>query len=85
MPRWENLWVNANLATMATPIPSLGLIQNAAIAVNSGRIAWIGSMDDLPTPHSHLAHTFTDVKKHWITPHWFPEGAPIFRGKILLL
>ncbi len=68
MPRWENLWVNANLATMATPIPSLGLIQNAAIAVNSGRIAWIGSMDDLPTPHSHLAHTFTDVKKHWITP-----------------
>ena len=62
MPQWEHLWVNANLATMATPIPSLGLIQNAAIAVNNGRIAWIGSMDDLPTPHDHLAHTFTDVK-----------------------
>ena len=68
MPQWEHLWVNANLATMATLAPSLGLIQNAAIAANNGRIAWIGSMDDLPSPHSHLAHTFTDVKNHWITP-----------------
>ena len=41
------LLVNANFATMAGDARH-GLIENGALAISEGRIAWIGPLDALP-------------------------------------
>lgn len=46
-PPWDRLWTGVNLATMTDP--ALGTIEDGAIAVAGGRIAWLGKAADLPT------------------------------------
>jgi imidazolonepropionase len=62
--RWDNLWINAQIATMA-PGSDYGLIQNAALAVKDDKIAWVGKMADLP---ENVAATITDAEGRCITP-----------------
>ena len=38
---WDALWRNGKVATMTTNAP-FGLIERGAIAVQDGRIAWVG-------------------------------------------
>ena len=45
---WDSLWTNVHLATMAPPHP-YGEIRNAALAVQDGKIAWLGPLSDLST------------------------------------
>jgi imidazolonepropionase len=46
---WDRLFINTALATMATrPDAPYGLIENAAVAVSGGRIAFAGPMAELP-------------------------------------
>jgi imidazolonepropionase len=45
---FELLLINANVATMTGDAP-FGLVEDGAIAVTDGRIAWIGPMASLPT------------------------------------
>ncbi len=44
---WDSLWTNVHLATMAQP-QSYGEIRNGALAVQDGKIAWLGPLSDLP-------------------------------------
>ncbi len=62
--QWDTLWVNAVIATMQAGTP-YGLLENAALAVKDGKIAWIGRMLDLKDPH---ALKINDVKGKCITP-----------------
>ena len=48
MARWDALWVNANLATMTRSGRPYGAIENGALAVSDGRIAWVGPEVELP-------------------------------------
>ncbi|ODU51861.1 MAG: imidazolonepropionase [Lysobacteraceae bacterium SCN 69-48] len=45
--RWDLLLTHATLATLDGETP-FGLLENAALAIADGRIAWLGSMDALP-------------------------------------
>ena len=47
-PPWDSLWTNGRLATMRANGVPYGAIENAAIAVKDGRIAWLGPMADVP-------------------------------------
>jgi imidazolonepropionase len=46
--RWDRIWLGGQVATLAPGRPGLGLIENAAIAVRDGRIAFVGAVADLP-------------------------------------
>jgi imidazolonepropionase len=65
MVRWEALWVNARLATMAPGGDPYGTIEDGAIAVADGRIGWVGARADLP---EHAAEAVHDAGGRWITP-----------------
>lgn len=47
--KWDRIWLGGRVATLAPDKPGLGLIENAAIATRGGRIAFVGSVTDLPT------------------------------------
>ena len=46
--RWDTVWLDARLATLTPDRPGLGVIEGGVIAVQDGRIAFVGSRDDLP-------------------------------------
>lgn len=65
-PVCDTLWINARLATMAGG--GFGIIEDAAIAIDKGRICWVGSMSalrDVPQSQAPIVH---DAKGKWITP-----------------
>ena len=66
---WDRMWIGARLATMAakTGVP-YGAIEDAAIAVEQGRIAWLGPMADLPAAPDACAREVRDAGGRWITP-----------------
>ena len=59
----ERLWINARLATMATP--AMGLVENAVLATLGNRILYAGPAAD--APRFQARHT-TDCQGRWITP-----------------
>lgn len=65
---WDGLWIHAGLATMQPGEKAYGAVENAAIAVKDGRIAWLGGIDDLPASPDELAEEVHDVGGRWITP-----------------
>ena len=46
--RFDRIWRHATLATLSPRRPGIGLIENAALAVSNGRIAFAGPMSELP-------------------------------------
>ena len=67
MAKWQSLWVNAALATMAGK-GAYGALSDGALAVEDGKIAWLGSMADLPGAPDELAVEVRDCGGQWITP-----------------
>lgn len=81
MTSFDHLIINANIATFSahygftvyenedTDSNPYGQLENAAIAVKDGKIAWIGAQEQIAT---HLPHyqenQVTDVDGKWITP-----------------
>jgi imidazolonepropionase len=61
----DRLFTNCRVATMANG--RYNSIENAALAVAVGNIAWIGSMDDLPVPLPGNVER-TDCQNQWILP-----------------
>ncbi len=45
---WDSIWLDARLATMAAGGAAYGAVEDAALAVAGGRIAWLGPQADLP-------------------------------------
>jgi imidazolonepropionase len=67
--QWDTLWLGLHLATMAPGAgPSYGKIEDAAIAADEGRIAWIGRRADLPAPPDRLARAVHECGGRWMTP-----------------
>jgi imidazolonepropionase len=68
---WDTLWTGVRLATMdssrGTAYGALGESGDGALAVSAGRIAWLGSMADLPAyePDEVSVH---DGGGRWMTP-----------------
>ena len=68
MQQWDQLWIDVNVATMAPDSNEpYGAINNAAIAVKDGKIAWIGQRQDLPEFEA-LSTPIYKGNHHWITP-----------------
>jgi imidazolonepropionase len=63
MAGYDAVWVNARLATMAPGHP-YGAVEDGAIAVRDGVIAWVGHRRDLLAE----AATVHDLGGRWITP-----------------
>lgn len=63
--QWDALWINVHLATM-TESAGYGAILDGAIAVQNGRIAWMGKRNDLPA--GYRATVEHDGKGYWLTP-----------------
>src|SRR4051812_22382707 len=62
---WDRLWMGAHLATMTDR--SLGVIEDGAIAIRDGRIAWVGPRDELTKLQWH-SNNVTQADGLWITP-----------------
>lgn len=54
---------NANIATMAGD--DYGVIEDGAIIITAGKIAWIGPQADLPDGHVEASHS---LDGRWVTP-----------------
>lgn len=65
--RWDRLLLNATVASFADDAPE-GTVEQAAIAVHNGRIAWLGRMDDLPDAPAALAIELESVEGALVTP-----------------
>ncbi|MCD1266145.1 imidazolonepropionase [Shinella sumterensis] len=62
----RRVWRNAQLATLDERLPGLGIVENGAIAVEDGRIAFAGPESELPAAFAG-AET-VDCEGRWITP-----------------
>jgi len=60
------VWSNARLATLREDMPGLGIVENGAIAVVDGRIAFAGPEAELPGEFSCAENI--DCEGRWITP-----------------
>ena len=65
--QWQTLWINVNLATMSDGSNSYGAIENGALAIANGKIAWLGTMSDLSASEYKAEHVI-DGKGAWLTP-----------------
>jgi len=61
---WDSLWLNCRVATMAGE-EAYGAIDDAAIAVQDGRIAWVGPRAELPD--GQMGET-VELGGRWVTP-----------------
>src|SRR3990167_7067737 len=62
----DKLWINAQLACFADE--QYGLLAQAAIAVQAGKIVWLGKMAELPSEMIQSAQEVIDVAGKCITP-----------------
>jgi len=65
---WDTLWLDARLATMVGGGIPYGAVEDGAIGVEDGRIAWIGRRTDLPGRPDSLAREVRGCGNRWITP-----------------
>jgi imidazolonepropionase len=63
--QWDAIWIHGQVATCE----SLGhILADAAVAVKDGKIAWVGTMQDLPAAPDTLAAAVHDVNGYLLTP-----------------
>jgi imidazolonepropionase len=63
--QWDLLLTDANLATMQAGTGAYGIIEDAALAISDGKIAWLGAKSDLP--QTTAAET-RSLAGRWLTP-----------------
>jgi imidazolonepropionase len=64
---WDQVWVGANIATMAGARP-YGSMENAALAVKGERIAWLGATADARRLAQAQGISIHEADGMWITP-----------------
>lgn len=65
MADWDLLLTDARLATMCDGEPDYGIIEDAALAITDGSIAWLGARRDLPEA---TAARSKSLHGRWVTP-----------------
>lgn len=65
MPHWDLLLTDARIATMRPGAADYGAIDDGAVAIRDGRIAWIGGRGDLPAGD---ADEVRPLGGRWLTP-----------------
>lgn len=65
MPDWELLLTDARIATMRAGATDYGVIEDGAIAISNGKIAWIGPTPELP---DDAAAPTRSLDGRWVTP-----------------
>lgn len=66
-PSWHTVIINANIATMTEGSSGYGEIIHGAIAIESGKIVWVGPQQELPSYDERLVKVI-DARGQWITP-----------------
>ncbi len=61
------IWTNARLATLDPKLSGLGIVEEAALVVRDGRIAYAGPAADLPSALL-TSSDVVDCEGRWITP-----------------
>jgi len=74
---WDTLWIDARLATMTAGGAPYGAVEDGALAVSGGRIAWIGARSDLPDA---APATVVSAGGRWITPGLIDAHTHIVHG-----
>jgi imidazolonepropionase len=64
--RFDRVWFNARVTTLASDADDLGIIEQGAVAAKDGRISFVGPEKDLPS--SWDAAERVDCEGRWITP-----------------
>ena len=64
--RFDTIWLDARLATLAPGRPGLGIVERGALAAKDGRIAFAGPMAELPTGWDAVDRVALDGR--WVTP-----------------
>jgi imidazolonepropionase len=65
---WDQVWIGADIATMVAGRGPYGNVENAALAVKGGRIAWIGPAAEGSVNAAALKIPVHDARGLWITP-----------------
>jgi len=63
----DSLWLDARLATMAGQTP-YGTLDQGAMAVDDGRIVWLGTRASLPSDAVTKAREVVHLEHAWVTP-----------------
>ncbi len=66
--KWDKLWINANIATMASGEFNYGLLKDSAMAAKDGKIVWIGKTSELSNTPNELATKVFDEEGRYLTP-----------------
>jgi len=64
--RFDTIWLDARLATLAPGRPGLGIVERGAVAAKDGRIAFAGPVAELPTGWDAINRVALDGR--WVTP-----------------
>jgi len=64
----DQLFTNAQIATMASSATPYGMNDATALGVTAGNISWMGHLDDLDLTKLADDAVITDVEGRWITP-----------------
>jgi imidazolonepropionase len=64
--RFDRIWHNARLATLAEARPGLGVVERGVVAACDGRIAFVGTAAEFPADAD--ASERIDCEGRWITP-----------------
>lgn len=68
MARWDSLWIDGHVATMAGGGEPYGAIRDGAVAVQAGRVAWVGPQRGLPDDPERCAKSVYSMGGAWLTP-----------------
>lgn len=63
--RWQTVLLNVNIATMSNGASDYGEILDGALAIENGKIAWIGKQNKMP---KYDADEIIDGEGQWLTP-----------------
>ena len=64
---FDSLWLDARFASMAGQSP-YGVLEKGAMAVDGGRIVWIGAQEALPADAVTKARAVHRLENAWVTP-----------------
>lgn len=67
MQQFDAVWLNANIATMQETENAYGTINNAALAIKNGVIAYVGPQTNLPEFDRKTTAVY-DIAGQWILP-----------------